>query len=67
MHKLSQKDRKLHEEVLKKLKRLITETKDKLKQKLVILYGSFVRGDWHKGSDLDLLVVSDDIPPSVKD
>ncbi|MBS7611940.1 nucleotidyltransferase domain-containing protein [Candidatus Bathyarchaeota archaeon] len=40
---------------------------DKLKPKLVILYGSFARGDWHRGSDLDLLVVSDDVPLDYRD
>jgi len=67
MHQLDQKDRELYEEVVRKLKELITETADKLKPKLVILYGSFVRGDWHKSSDLDVLLVSDNIPPNFKD
>jgi len=67
MYSLSEEDRRLYEEVIGKLKKLVTEAMEKLKPKLVILYGSFVRGDWHKGSDLDLLVVSDNVPLSLKD
>ncbi len=46
---------------------LVAETRNRLKPKLVILYGSFVRGDWHRGSDLDLLVVSDNVSPNFMD
>lgn len=67
MRRFSQEDRKLYEEVVGKLKKLLAESMDKLKPKLVILYGSFVRGDWHRGSDIDLLVVSDNVPSSFKD
>ena len=34
----------------------------KLKPLLVVLYGSFARGDYTFSSDVDLLVVADDIP-----
>ena len=51
-------------------KRVIEETRryvehviaPKLKPLLVILYGSFARGDWSEGSDIDLLIVAEDIP-----
>ena len=32
--------------------------------KLVVLYGSFSRGDWREGSDADLLIVAEDLPAS---
>jgi len=67
VHKLSPEDRRLYEEVLGRLRSLIAETRDRLKPKLVILYGSFVKGDWHRGSDLDLLVVSDNVPQNFMD
>lgn len=67
MYQFSEEDRKLYEEVVGRLKKLILEVGDKLKPKLVILYGSFVRWDWHKGSDLDVLVVSDNVPSDYKD
>lgn len=30
----------------------------------MILYGSFARGDWKPGSDADLLIVAEDLPPT---
>lgn len=67
MYQFSEEDHRLHEEVVGRLKKYILEAADKLKPKLAILYGSFVRGDWHRGSDLDLLVVSDSVPLDFKD
>lgn len=67
MHKLSEENRRVYEEVVRKIKDLIMKMAEKLQPKLVILYGSFVRGDWHQGSDIDLLLISDNIPPSPKD
>ena len=32
--------------------------------KLIILYGSFARGDWRPGSDADLLIVAEGLPPT---
>ena len=34
---------------------------------LVILYGSFARGDYTSGSDIDLLIVADNIPTNYWD
>jgi hypothetical protein len=59
MSKLIGKDSKLRQEITRKPRKIIEESKEKLKPKLVILYGSIARGDWHKGSDIDLLVISE--------
>jgi len=67
MHQFSEENRKLYEEVVGRLRKLITEAANNLKPKLVILYGSFVRGDWHRGSDLDILMVSDNVPLDYRD
>ena len=67
MHQFGEENRKLYEEVVGKLKKLILEAADKLKPKMVVLYGSFVKGDWHKGSDLDILMVSDNVPLNYRD
>jgi len=67
VHQFGEENHKLYEEVVGKLKKLILEAADKLKPKMVILYGSFVKGDWHKGSDLDILMVSDNVPLNYKD
>lgn len=62
MHELGEENRRVYEEVVKKIKALIMKVAEKLQPKLVILYGSFVRGDWHQGSDVDVLLISDNIP-----
>jgi len=67
VHHFSEENRKLHEEVVGKLKKLVLEAADKLKPKLVVLYGSFARGDSHSGSDLDILMISNDVPLNYKD
>lgn len=67
MYRLSGENREVYEKVVGKLRKLVAETMDDLKPKLVILYGSIARGDWHKGSDLDLLVVSDSVSSNFKD
>lgn len=67
MRKFSREDLKLYEKVVGKVKEFVTEVAKELKPELVILYGSFVRGDWHKGSDLDTLMVSNNVPSDFKD
>jgi predicted nucleotidyltransferase len=67
MYRVGEKDHELYEEVLRRLRELLKDIEEGLEPKLVILYGSFARGDWHEGSDIDLLVVSDKVPPSPKD
>lgn len=67
MHKLSKENRRIYEEVVKGLRDLVRETANKLQPKLVIAYGSFARGDWHQGSDIDILLISDNIPSNFKE
>jgi hypothetical protein len=37
---------------------------EKLRPRSIILYGSMARGDYGVGSDVDILVISDDLPPN---
>jgi len=41
--------------------RYVRELKCKLDLKLVILFGSLAKGSWTESSDIDLLIVSDDL------
>ena len=41
--------------------RYVRELKRKLDLKLVILFGSLAKGSWTESSDIDLLIVSDDL------
>lgn len=43
------------------LDRYLSELKQELDLKLVILFGSLARGDWMESSDIDLLIVSDEL------
>jgi DNA polymerase sigma len=43
------------------LEKYLSEIKRELDLKLVILFGSLARGDWMESSDIDLLIVSDDL------
>jgi len=43
------------------LEKYLSELKKELDLKLVILFGSLARGDWKESSDIDLLIVSDDL------
>ncbi|MEM4648788.1 MAG: nucleotidyltransferase domain-containing protein [Nitrososphaerota archaeon] len=43
------------------LERYLSELGRELDLKLVILFGSLARGDWMESSDIDLLIVSDDL------
>ena len=43
------------------LERYLSELRRELDLKLVILFGSLARGDWKESSDIDLLIVSDDL------
>lgn len=43
------------------LERYLSELRKELDLKLVILFGSLARGDWSESSDIDLLIVSDDL------
>ena|SRR3990172_2258507 len=57
----------------KKIEKILAETKGKLsalysqRLKEVILYGSYARGDYSKGSDIDLLLLLDNlVDPAVE-
>ena len=41
--------------------RYVRELKRKLDLRLVILFGSLAKGSWTESSDIDLLIVSDDL------
>lgn len=43
------------------LEKYLEEIRRELDLKLVILFGSIVKGDWKEDSDIDLLIVSDDL------
>lgn len=48
-------------ELTEKLPKIVEELK-KLKPLKIILFGSFARGDLRGGSDIDLLIVAEDLP-----
>lgn len=45
-----------------KIDKLIRVLKKEYKPDKIILYGSCARGDYHEGSDLDLVIIKDDVP-----
>ena len=49
-------------DVQKKINKLVNRLKDHYKPDKIILFGSFARGDYHEGSDVDLIVIKDDVP-----
>ncbi|MEM4519049.1 MAG: nucleotidyltransferase domain-containing protein [Sulfolobales archaeon] len=48
--------------MLDELKDLVEEYRRKLSLKLVVLFGSRARGDYTDKSDVDILVVADELP-----
>jgi predicted nucleotidyltransferase len=54
LRRVNVEDRERIYEQLKEFARLL---KSKHKAKKVYLYGSFARGDFHEGSDIDLIIV----------
>ncbi len=44
------------------LDKIVTDLRPYMPEK-VILFGSFARGDYHAGSDVDLLIIKDTGPP----
>ncbi|MGC8998534.1 MAG: nucleotidyltransferase domain-containing protein [Candidatus Bathyarchaeia archaeon] len=63
MPKIVGKNSELRQKIIQELRRIIEESRGKLKPKLAIVYGSIARGDWHQGSDIDLLVISESAHP----
>jgi predicted nucleotidyltransferase len=47
------------EKIYEQLRELARLLKSKHKVKRVYLYGSFARGDFHQGSDIDLIIVGE--------
>lgn len=45
--------------VMEQVRDLAREIRSRRRVSAVILYGSFARGDFHEGSDVDLIVVGD--------
>lgn len=50
---------KRSEKILEKLKDWAARLKQELPIEAIYLYGSFARGDFHEGSDIDLVIVGD--------
>ena len=53
---------KMHEKFLMMAKEYAATIRKTLGRATVILYGSIVRGDFNRASDVDILVVSDNLP-----
>ena len=65
MSKSSEKRAQFRKELIKALRTYAMEIARKYPTiKLVMLYGSFARGDWHSGSDADILIIADELPPT---
>lgn len=58
MHKLCRVDIERSQEIFPKIERYKEILIQKLRPDLIILFGSFARGDFNEGSDVDLLVVA---------
>lgn len=48
--------------MLHELQELVEDYREKLRVRLIILFGSMARGDYTDESDIDVLVVADDLP-----
>ena len=59
-----------HKKLPKKIQQIVQEAKEQLQAiysghlREMILFGSYARGDYTKGSDIDLLMLLDEIPDS---
>ncbi|MEM2540411.1 MAG: nucleotidyltransferase domain-containing protein [Candidatus Methanomethylicia archaeon] len=68
MSYLGSENSKLHERVIEAVKQYVKQyVIPTLKPLLIILYDSFTRGDYTRGSDIDLLIVSEYIPKNYWD
>ena len=59
MYKLCRVNLEDREEIYEQLREFARLLKSKHKAKKVYLYGSFARGDFHEGSDIDLIIVGE--------
>ena len=61
----------LHKKLPRKIQQIVQEAKEQLQTiysshlREMILFGSYARGDYTKGSDIDLLMLLDDMPDPV--
>jgi predicted nucleotidyltransferase len=59
MYKLCRINIEDREKIYERLREFAQQLKSKHKVKKVYLYGSFARGDFHEGSDIDLIIVGE--------
>jgi len=59
MYKLCRVDLERSEEIFSKIERYKQVVVERLKPHAIILFGSFARGDFNEGSDVDVVVVAD--------
>jgi len=59
VHKLCRVNLEDREKIYEQLRQFAHLLKTKHKVKKVYLYGSFARGDFHEGSDIDLIIVGE--------
>jgi len=53
--------------LISSLRKILCDKYSVYKLRLVILYGSYARGDYTEESDIDILVVADDLPKDPRD
>ena len=59
MYKLYRVDIEKSQEIFRRIKEFSKKLKKELPVKEVYLYGSFAEGNFHQGSDIDLIVIGD--------
>ena len=59
MYEICWSDNFIDREINKIVKRFLNLIIKKFNLKKIIIFGSFARGDYHKGSDLDLVIVGE--------
>jgi len=59
MSEICWSDNFIDREINKIVKRFLNLIIEKFNLKKIIIFGSFARGDYHKGSDLDLVIVGE--------
>jgi len=64
MTKLLEERRRQREKAIKLAREYIDKLSEVLTLVSAILYGSFARGDFNLSSDIDVLVISDSLPPN---
>lgn len=62
MHKVLKEREKEREKAIELAKAYVSKVKAHIDIKAAVLYGSMARGDFNLGSDIDLLIISDNLP-----